>query len=114
MIESERTVGTKTTIEHRYYLSSLPAPTPEHAARGNHVIRTHWGIENRVHWILDVAMDEDINRARVGHSAQNLSLMRKVVLNLLRRDKKSQGGVQARQKRAGWDHDYLLELLALG
>jgi len=114
MIESERTVGTETTIEHRYYLSSLPAATPEHAARGNHVIRTHWGIENRVHWILDVAMDEDINRARVGHSAQNLSLMRKVVLNLLRRDKKSQGGVQARQKRAGWDHDYLLELLALG
>ena len=114
MIESERTVGTETTIEHRYYLSSLPASTTEHAARANQTIRTHWGIENRVHWILDVAMDEDINRARVGHSAQNLSLMRKVALNLLRRDKKSQGGVQARQKRAGWDHDYLLALLALG
>jgi len=114
MIESERTIRNDTSIERRYYLSSLPASTPEHAERGNHVIRTHWGIENQVHWILDVAMDEDINRARVGHSAQNLSLIRKVVLNLLRRDKKSQGGVQARQKRAGWDHDYLLELLTLG
>ena len=114
MIVSERTVGAKTTVERRYYISSLPASTTEHAARANQVIREHWGIENRVHWILDVAMDEDINRARAGHSAQNLSLIRKVVLNLLRRDKKSQGGVQARQKRAGWDHDYLLELLTLG
>ena len=59
-------------------------------------------------------MDEDVNRARVGNSAQNLSLIRKIVLNLLRKDKKSKGGVQARQKRAGWDNDYLLEVLAFG
>ena len=114
MIESERIVGTETAIEHRYYVSSLPASSSEHAVRGNQVIRAHWGIENKVHWILDVAMDEDINRARIGHSAQNLAIIRKVVLNLLRKDTKSKGGVQARQKRAGWDHDYLLELLALG
>ena len=100
MLESEPTIGDETTIEQRFYLSSLYlhrrknmpfTPTP--------VIRDHWGIENKVHWVLDVAMDEDINRARIGNSAQNLSLIRKVVLNLLRKDKTSKGGVQARQKR---------------
>lgn len=114
MIESERNVGDETSLERRFYLSSVPASTLEHTVRSNRAIRDHWGIENKVHWILDVAMDEDSNRARVGNSAQNLALIRKVVLNLLRKDKNSKGGVKARQKRAGWDHDYLLELLTLG
>ena len=114
MIESERTVGNDAALERRYYISSVSASTLEHATRSNHAIREHWGIENKVHWILDVAMDEDINRARVGNSAQNLALIRMVVLNLIRKDKKSKGGVKARQKRARWDHDYLLDLLALG
>lgn len=114
MVESERTEHDKTTFEHRHYLSSLPASTADHASHANHAIRTHWSVENQVHWVLDVAMDEDLNRTRVGNSAENLAIIRKLVLNLLRRDKTSKGGVQARQKRAGWDHDYLLEVLALG
>jgi len=113
-VESERTVGKKTTIKHRYYLSSLPAATADHAADANHAIRRHWSVENEVHWVLDVAMDEDLNRSRVGNSAQNLALVRKLVLNLLRLEKTSKGGVKARQKRAGWDRDYLLKVLVLG
>jgi predicted transposase YbfD/YdcC len=113
-VESTRTVGKKATIEHRYYLSSLPASTADHAAHANHAIRRHWSVENEVHWVLDVAMDEDLNRSRVGNSAQNLALMRKLVLNLLRLEKGSKGGVKARQKRAGWDHEYLLQVLSLG
>ena len=112
-VESERSVGETTTVEFRYYISSLPAGTEADAAHANDVIRTHWSVENQLHWVLDVAMAEDLNRTRVGHSAANLALMRKFVLNLLRRDKGSKGGVQARQKRAGWDHDYMLHLLSL-
>ena len=112
-VESERSVGETTTVEHRYYISSLPANTEADAARANEVIRTHWSVDNQLHWVLDVAMSEDINRSRVGHSAANLALVRKFALNLLRRDKGSKGGVKARQKRAGWDHDYMLHLLSL-
>jgi len=76
------------------------------------VIRTHWEIENRVHWVLDVAMGEDINRIRKGESAQNLALMRKLALNLLRHEHSVPVGIAAKQKRAGWDHDYLLKILS--
>ena len=100
-------------MEHRYYISSLPANTDADAERANDVIRTHWSVENQLHWVLDVAMAEDINRSRAGHSAANLALVRKFALNLLRRDKGSKGGVKARQKRAGWDHDDMLHLLSL-
>lgn len=113
-VESERTVGQQpATVEYRYYVSSLPAATTDDAQRANASIRSHWSVENQLHWVLDVAMGEDTNRARVGHSATNLALVRKFVLNLLRRDKGAKGGVQARQKRAGWDHDYMLHLLSL-
>ena len=80
--------------------------------RLNRVIRTHWEIENRVHWVLDVAMGEDSNRTRKGESAQNLALIRKLALNLLRQEPSVQGGIAAKQKRAGWDHDYLLKILS--
>jgi predicted transposase YbfD/YdcC len=76
------------------------------------VIRTHWEIENRVHWVVDVAMGEDVNRTRKGDSAQNLALMRKLALNLLRHEHSMQVGIAAKQKRAGWDHDYLLKILS--
>jgi predicted transposase YbfD/YdcC len=99
-------------MEWRYYLSSLPGNTDTAAQRLNRVIRTHWEIENRVHWVLDVAMGEDSNRTRKGESAQNLALMRKLALNLLRHAPSVHGGIAAKQKRAGWDHDYLLKILS--
>jgi predicted transposase YbfD/YdcC len=112
MVESIRQLGEEESVERRYYLSSLPGATDADAQRLNRVIRTHWEIENRVHWVLDVAMGEDTNRTRKGESAQNLALIRKLALNLLRRETSVQAGIAAKQKRAGWDHSYLLKILA--
>lgn len=112
MVEATRHIGGRDEVEQRYYISSLPGSTDTDAHRFNDVIRTHWEIENRVHWVLDVAMAEDTNRARKGESAQNLALIRKLVLNLLRRETSVKTGFAAKQKRAGWDHNYLLKILA--
>jgi predicted transposase YbfD/YdcC len=112
MVEATRQLGDRESLERRYYLSSLPGTTDNDAKRLNGVIRTHWEIENRVHWVLDVAMGEDTNRTRKGESAQNLALIRKLALNLLRRETSVQTGFAAKQKRAGWDRNYLLKILA--
>lgn len=112
LVESIRQVADQESIERRYYMSSLPGTTDDHAKRLSRVIRTHWEIENRVHWVLDVAIGEDTNRTRVGESAQNLALIRKLALNLLRRETSVPVGIAAKQKRAGWDHHYLLKILA--
>jgi predicted transposase YbfD/YdcC len=112
LVESTRQVADQESIERRYYISSLPGTTDDDAKRLSGVIRTHWEIENRVHWVLDVAMGEDTNRTRAGDSAQNLALIRKLALNLLRRETSVQVGIAAKQKRAGWDHHYLLKILA--
>ena len=112
MVESTREILDQASMERRYYISSLPGTTDDEAKRLSGVIRTHWEIENRVHWVLDVAMGEDGNRARKGESAQNLALMRKLALNLLRQEHSFKGGIAAKQKRAGWEHDYLLKILS--
>jgi predicted transposase YbfD/YdcC len=112
MVESIRQLGEEESREWRYYLSALPGRTDADAERLNRVIRTHWEIENRVHWVLDVAMGEDNNRTRKGESAQNLALIRKLALNVLRQAPSVKGGIAAQQKRAGWDHDYLLKILS--
>jgi predicted transposase YbfD/YdcC len=112
MVESLRQLGEEESVEQRYYLSALPGATDAAAQRFNGVIRTHGEIENRVHWVLDVAMGEDSHRARKGESAQHLALMRKLALNLLRQEPSFKGGIAAKQKRAGWDHNYLLNILS--
>ena len=81
MVEAIRQLGDEESVERRDYLSSLPGATDDDAKRLNRVIRTHGEIENRVHWVLDVAMGEDVNRTRKGESAQNLALIRKLALN---------------------------------
>jgi len=113
MVESIRQLGEAESVEQRYYISSLPGTTQADAQRANRVIRTHWEIEHRVHWVLDVAMGEDSNRTRNGESAQNLARIRKLALNLLRQEPSAQGGIAAKQKRAGWDQAYLLKILSL-
>ncbi len=112
MVEATRHIGGQDEVEQRYYISSLPGASDADAKRLNHVIRTHWEIENRVHWVLAVAMAEDSNRTRKGESAQNLALIRKLALNLLRRETSVKTGFAAKQKRAGWDRNYLLKILA--
>ena len=80
VIVAERTIKNKTTIEHRFYLSSLPAD----AAQLNHAVRQHWRIENSLHWCMDVAFGDDQMRARTGHAAHNFAVLRHFALNLIR------------------------------
>jgi hypothetical protein len=112
MVEFPRHIGGQDAGEHRYYISALPGATDADAQRLNSVIRTHWEMENRVHWVLDVAMAEDTNRTRKGESAPHLALIRKLALHLLRKEPSVKTGFAAKQKRAGWDRNYLLKLLA--
>lgn len=109
VVESTRIVGTQTTTERRYFISSLDGLNAAMLARA---IRGHWAIENQLHWSLDVSFREDHSRVRVRHAAQNFSRLRRLALNLLRRDKRCKLGIKGKRLRAGWDHNYLLGLLS--
>ena len=108
-VTGERRIGEKVSIESRYYISSLPGD----AKQLLWAVREHWGIENSLHWVLDIAFREDESRVRKGHGPENLATMRHVALNLLRRETTSKGGIKARRLRAGWDETYLLKVLSL-
>jgi len=107
LVERERQVGTKTTCEKHYYLSSLDGDAPTFAR----AVRHHWGIENRLHWVLDIAFREDESRVRVGHAAENFAIVRHIALNLLCHDQSTKAGIKARRLKAGWDDAYLLKIL---
>ena len=108
-IEAERYHKATGKSEHeiRYYITSLRAD----ATRLNSVIRQHWGIENKLHWVLDMGFNEDQDRKRAGHAAQNFSVLNRIALNLLNQDKTSKRGVLGKRLKAGWDNGYLLHLL---
>jgi len=108
-IESERyhKVSRKIEREIRYYITSLK---PD-AERLNGSIRQHWSIENKLHWALDVSFGEDLDRKRAGHAAQNFSLLNRIALNLLKKDTTCKLGIKGKRLKAGWDNDYLLQLL---
>jgi predicted transposase YbfD/YdcC len=108
MVEARREVRGKETVERRYYLSSLPLDVATFAR----AVREHWGVENQLHWVLDVQLNEDQNRVRCGHAAENLGLLRRLVLNQLRRDTRCQTGIKGKQLNASWDHAYLQSLLS--
>jgi predicted transposase YbfD/YdcC len=108
MVVAERRSGAESSRETRYYLSSLPGD----ATRVGAAIRGHWGIENRLHWVLDIAFREDESRVRQGHADQNLAVLRRLALNLLRQETTARMGTKAKRLKAGWDHAYLLKLLA--
>lgn len=108
MITAQRRIGTTTSHETRYYLSSLPAQ----ADRLLRTVREHWAVENELHWVLDVAFGEDAARMRVGHAAHNLALVRRMALNLLKQDTTKQIGVKAKRKACGWDNAYLIRVLS--
>lgn len=106
-VDSERTVGDHTTHETRFFISSLPAE----AAHLGRVVRQHWAIENGLHWVLDVAFQQDQTRIRTGHAPQNLAILHHIGLNLLKQDRTEQLGIKNKRLAAGWDHDYLLRLI---
>ena len=101
-----RVKGKKNESTARYYITSLRAGAAELAG----YIRGHWGIENGLHWVLDVVLREDDSRTRAGHAAANLGMLRRVAVSLLKRTK-TKGSIQTRRKKAGWDDDYLLLVL---
>ena len=76
-----------------------------------HAIRAHWAVENNLHWVLDMAFDEDSNRTRQGYSASNLAVIRHIALNLIKKEKASKVGVKTKRLKAGWDNDYLLKII---
>jgi predicted transposase YbfD/YdcC len=110
MIVSTRIVAGKQTKKVRYYISSLPSD-PE---RLLHIVRRHWAIENELHWVLDVALNEDHSRVRKDQAPENLAVLRHIALNLLKQEKTAKGGIHAKQLQAAWKEDYLLKVLSAG
>ena len=103
-----RETPAKTTTETAYYLLSSPL-SAEHL---NQVVRSHWGVENRLHWRLDVVMNEDQDRNRLGNGPENLAVLRHMAINVMQKDA-TKGSLRGKLKRAGWDDAYLARLLAL-
>ena len=108
MVESERQCGGQTSRERRYYISSL-SPDAQQLAES---IRSHWTIENPLHWVLDVAFREDECRIRTGHAPENFALLRHLALSALNQENTAKLGIYNKRQRAGWDNDYLLKILA--
>lgn len=109
MVQAERRIGEQRTFSTRYYLCSIEAD----ATRFAHAVRSHWGIENSVHWILDVAFREDDCRIRKDNAPQNFAVLRHIALNLLRQEKTAKVGVKAKRLTAAWNNDYLLKVLSV-
>jgi len=107
-VRAERRIGQKRTVEERYYISSLEGD----AKRLLDCTRTHWHIENRLHWVLDIAFREDECRIRKECGAQNFAILRHIALNLLKQEKTAKMGIKGKRLKAGWDEGYLLKVLS--
>jgi predicted transposase YbfD/YdcC len=107
MVTRWRDSGTSLSKEKSYFISSLKNDAQTIAK----AVRSHWGIENSMHWCLDVCFREDHCRVRKDHAPQNMAVLRHMALNLLKREKSLKGGIQAKRLKAAWDHGYLLKIL---
>jgi predicted transposase YbfD/YdcC len=108
MVKRERHLDGQIETEIRYYISSL-------VSRAQYLldaVRGHWGVENRLHWVLDIAFREDESRLRKGNGAQNFAVLRHIALNLLRQERTCQRGIKTKRLKAGWNPGYLAKVLA--
>ena len=108
MVRAERRIGTKRSHETRYYITSVE----NNAKRILESVRAHWGIENALHWVLDIGFREDESRVRKDHAPENMAVLRHIALNLLKQEQTAKLGIKAKRLKAAWDHDYLLKVLS--
>jgi len=108
MLEVTRTTHHEVERSTRYFLTSL---NYEHIDDFMRAVRGHWQIEISLHWSLDVSFQEDLNRVRIGHAAENLAIVRRIALNLLKQEKTHKRGITCKRKTAGWNNRYLLKVL---
>jgi predicted transposase YbfD/YdcC len=111
LICSTREVNGISSYEQRYYISSHEE---KDAAFIADAIRTHWHVENKLHWQLDVSFNQDQNRLRSGFAAQNIGLINKIALNLLKNEKSVKVGIKSKRLKAGWDNAYMMKVLTVG
>lgn len=110
MVACTRIIDGKESKFVRYYISSLPS----NAERILQAVRKHWSIENKLHWVLDVALNEDRSRVRKDQAPENMAVLRHIALNLLKQEKTAKGGIHAKQFQAALNEDFLLKVLASG
>jgi len=111
IVDSTREVQGKVSREQRLYITSHEDKDANFIAD---VIRSHWFVENKLHWQLDVSFNEDKNRSRSGYAAENFSMMNKIALNLLKNEKSIKVGVKTKRLKAGWDEAYMMKVLTVG
>jgi predicted transposase YbfD/YdcC len=107
MVRATRQIKGESRTETRYYISSLPADAKGFAE----AVRAHWGVENSLHWVLDIAFREDESRIRKDNSPENFAVLRHIALNLIRQEKSSKRSIKGRRLKAGWDNSYLERVL---
>ena len=108
MIIRRRILDHKETVKTCYFVYSLEV----NAKRILKATRQHWGIENGLHWVLDIAFNEDRSRVRKDHALANLAVLRYMAVNLLKQETFAKGGIKAKRLQAGWNEDYLIKVLS--
>jgi predicted transposase YbfD/YdcC len=108
MVLTHRVVEGVESIECRYYIGSFVGTAQEYLS----AIRGHWGIENSLHWVLDVVFREDDSRHHAGNSGENLALLRRLAISLLKQEESSKDSLKTKRLRCGWDNEYLAKVLA--